>query len=200
MQVPRSGRHGINQTCIDTIRASPSCPLPPLLPTSIIIRVTNAKMKSVLAFAILAFVAHAQVPTPPEDPPQIPPPETDLPPPSDLPPVEPGPIEPPPETSPGEPEQPAPPTILTPPAPSATGDPVFGPICECGYTYCASVLQAMGTSSPRVIVSDCILTVLRCPLVGEPARRRLLQHEQGSMRGQRRPGDKRLVCFVHLPL
>lgn len=146
----------LNQTCMVAIRARPLCPLPPLLPTSLIIRVTNAKMKSVLALAILAFVAHAQVPTPPEDPPEIPPPETDLPPPSDDPPVEPGPI-PPPETSTGEPEQPAPSTILTPPAPSATGDPVFGPICECGYTYCASVLLAMGTSPRRrgCVHTDC---------------------------------------------
>ncbi|KAK7212126.1 hypothetical protein V2G26_019304 [Clonostachys chloroleuca] len=46
----------------------------------------------------------------------------------------------PPTTSPGEP----PPTIIvTNIKPTATGDPGQGAICECGYTYCSSVLMAM---------------------------------------------------------
>lgn len=99
-------------------------------------------MKPVLALAIMAYMARAQVPTPSEDPPEIPSPETDIPPRSSDPPPDPAPI-PPPQTSPGEPEQPAPSTILTPPIPTTTGDPILGPVCECGYTYCASVLMAM---------------------------------------------------------
>jgi hypothetical protein len=30
--------------------------------------------------------------------------------------------------------------------PTATGDPGQGAICECGYTYCSSVLMAMSLS------------------------------------------------------
>jgi hypothetical protein len=46
-----------------------------------------------------------------------------------------------------EPPQPSLSTVNRPPvpAPTVTGSPGQGPICQCGYTYCATVLMAMST-------------------------------------------------------
>ncbi|KAJ4251922.1 hypothetical protein NW762_011222 [Fusarium torreyae] len=74
---------------------------------------------------------------PPSDPAPVPPPPSDpapVPPPSD-----PAPVPPPASPAPPPPSNPPP----APPAPKPTGTPPEGPICECGYTYCASVLQSM---------------------------------------------------------
>jgi hypothetical protein len=89
-----------------------------------------------LAFAVLA-VGKPQNPTPtgpapiPSGPgPQIPPAGTD-------PATVPSPAQPPPSSD------PAPPASTSQAPPEQAG----GPICECGYTYCASVLMAMGKLS-----------------------------------------------------
>ena len=83
-------------------------------------------------------------PPPEQPPPDQPPPEqppAPIPPPSDEPPV---PAPPPTDEPQPEPEPPSTP-VPNVPAPTVTGGPP-GPICECGYTYCASVLQAMSES------------------------------------------------------
>lgn len=89
-------------------------------------------------------------PPPPVDPAPIPPPETDpipVPPPTEEPiPVpttepEPEPVPEPPATPVPEPP-PVDPSPVDPPVPTVTGGP-DGPICECGYTYCSSVLMGM---------------------------------------------------------
>ncbi|KND86705.1 hypothetical protein TOPH_08646 [Tolypocladium ophioglossoides CBS 100239] len=82
-----------------------------------------------LAFAALVLsLAAPQLPTPASPPPPLPPPPSGQAPPStrDAPP-------PPPDSASQSP---------APPAPTVSGGPP-GPICECGYTYCASVLLGM---------------------------------------------------------
>lgn len=97
-------------------------------------------MKPTLAFLGLIGLVLGIPQDAPEDPPELPPPADDPPAPS-----------PPPE-DPGEPgDDPPPSTILTPPAPTETGAPGQGPICQCGYTYCASVLMAMSKSLLSVL-------------------------------------------------
>ncbi|KAK0385447.1 hypothetical protein NLU13_7923 [Sarocladium strictum] len=73
----------------------------------------------------------------PQDPGPDPPPVDD--PPPDQPPA---PIPAPPTDEPPAPGPPPATPVPDVPAPTVTGGPP-GPICECGYTYCASVLQAM---------------------------------------------------------
>ncbi|KAF4991709.1 hypothetical protein FDECE_13940, partial [Fusarium decemcellulare] len=59
------------------------------------------------------------------------------------PPGAPVPVPPPPSSDPA-PQPPAPTDPApAPPAPNPTGAPSEGPICECGYTYCAQVLMSM---------------------------------------------------------
>ncbi|KAM0549823.1 hypothetical protein ACHAPJ_009262 [Fusarium lateritium] len=89
----------------------------------------------------------ADPPAPPSQPPApvpVPPSQPPAPPPSDPAPVpppssDPAPVPPPASPAPPLPSSPPP----APPAPKPTGTPPEGPICECGYTYCASVLQSM---------------------------------------------------------
>ncbi|KAH8171186.1 hypothetical protein LIA77_09967 [Sarocladium implicatum] len=105
-----------------------------------------------LALAIGLAVALPQdpVPVPPTDPAPVPPPADDPPPEQPPPDQPPAPVQPPsdeppaPAPPPTDEPQPDPPATPVPdvPAPTVTGGPP-GPICECGYTYCASVLQAM---------------------------------------------------------
>lgn len=94
---------------------------------------------SLILLSLLAL-ATAQVPTPSDPPPEIPDPET---PPSPMPPKEPEPV-----PSKPVPVDPKPTPPATPPAPTVTGAPGQGPICECGYTYCAAVLMSMSESIP----------------------------------------------------
>ncbi|KAF7561011.1 hypothetical protein G7046_g3124 [Stylonectria norvegica] len=82
---------------------------------------------------------------PPNQPPPVPLPPSSppAPPPSDPAPT-PAPAPPPTSPAPPPPAPPAPsPTTSQAPPPSGTGAPPSGPICECGYTYCAEVLMAM---------------------------------------------------------
>ncbi|ATY58624.1 hypothetical protein A9K55_002376 [Cordyceps militaris] len=77
-----------------------------------------------------------------------------------------------PSAPPGAP--PVPPPATTPPAtpaPSGTPGPTpKGPICECGYTYCASVLKAMKTpwSNKELTDAYCSTVNASCPN-GKPA-------------------------------
>ncbi|CAM1507820.1 Fc.00g046680.m01.CDS01 [Cosmosporella sp. VM-42] len=82
----------------------------------------------------------AEPPAPPPSAP-APPPPPQSPAPAPGPPQSPAPV--PPPQSPVPPPPPASPSAPTSPAPSATGTVIEGPICECGYTYCAEVLMAM---------------------------------------------------------
>ncbi|RBR13031.1 hypothetical protein FVER53590_06631 [Fusarium verticillioides] len=108
----------------------------------------------------------SEPPAPPPDPPAPAPPAPPVPPPAD-PPADPPaePSQPPPPPPPPPPSQPAPPPSgpapvpppatpapvpppdpsPPPPPPSSTAEPPppEGPICECGYTYCSSVLKDM---------------------------------------------------------
>ncbi|SPJ80214.1 uncharacterized protein FTOL_08606 [Fusarium torulosum] len=97
----------------------------------------------------------AEPPAPPADPPADPPasppasppsPPGQPPAPAPVPPSQPAPPPPTSEPAPGPPPSPAPvpPSnpAPAPPPPNPTGTP-DGTICECGYTYCASVLKAM---------------------------------------------------------
>lgn len=80
---------------------------------------------TILGLAVLAF-AKPQASDPAELPAPVPVPSSQPTPPSTPVPV--------------PPADPAP----APPASSTSPPPPDGPICECGYTYCASVLKAMG--------------------------------------------------------
>ncbi|KAK2692579.1 hypothetical protein QWA68_007384 [Fusarium oxysporum] len=86
----------------------------------------------------------SEQPAPPPDPPApAPPAPPPVPPPADPPadpPAEPSPSPPPP---PPPPSQPAPGPPPPPPSSTAEPPPPEGPICECGYTYCSSVLKDM---------------------------------------------------------
>ncbi|KAG4277250.1 hypothetical protein FPRO04_07547 [Fusarium proliferatum] len=74
---------------------------------------------------------------PPADPPADPPAEPSQPPPPSPPPA---PVPPPATPAPAPPPDPSPPP---PPSSTAEPPPPEGPICECGYTYCSSVLKTM---------------------------------------------------------
>ncbi|KAL2681275.1 hypothetical protein Neosp_008883 [[Neocosmospora] mangrovei] len=92
----------------------------------------------------------ADPPVPPAEPPAEPPVPPSPPPAPVPPPDEPAPA--PPPSSPAPVPQPPAPTdpAPAPPAPNPTGaplPPIEGPICECGYTYCAEVLMAMGINT-----------------------------------------------------
>ncbi|KAJ9417753.1 hypothetical protein QL093DRAFT_2418969 [Fusarium oxysporum] len=82
----------------------------------------------------------SEQPAPPPDPPApappAPPPPAPGPPPSG-----PAPVPPPATPAPAPPPDPNPPL---PPSSTAEPPPPEGPICECGYTYCSSVLKDMG--------------------------------------------------------
>ncbi|CVL13213.1 hypothetical protein FPRO06_09830 [Fusarium proliferatum] len=79
---------------------------------------------------------------PPADPPADPPAEPSQPPPPSPPPPPsgPAPVPPPATPAPAPPPDPSPPP---PPSSTAEPPPPEGPICECGYTYCSSVLKTM---------------------------------------------------------
>ncbi|KAL5613166.1 hypothetical protein FOVSG1_002229 [Fusarium oxysporum f. sp. vasinfectum] len=81
---------------------------------------------------------------PPAEPSQPPPPPPPPPPPSQPapvpPPSGPAPVPPPATPAPAPPPDPSPPP---PPSSTAEPPPPEGPICECGYTYCSSVLKGM---------------------------------------------------------
>ncbi|KAH7243722.1 uncharacterized protein BKA55DRAFT_692885 [Fusarium redolens] len=82
----------------------------------------------------------ADPPAEPSQPPPPPPPPPSQPDPSP-PPSGPAPVPPPATPAPAPPPDPSPPP---PPPPSSTASPPpEGPICECGYTYCSSVLKDM---------------------------------------------------------
>ncbi|CCT71828.1 uncharacterized protein FFUJ_09005 [Fusarium fujikuroi IMI 58289] len=98
----------------------------------------------------------SEPPAPPPDPPApAPPAPPPVPPPADPPaePSQPPPPPPPPPSGPAPVPPPAtpapapapPPDPSPPPPPSSTAEPPppEGPICECGYTYCSSVLKTM---------------------------------------------------------
>ncbi|EWY87411.1 hypothetical protein FOYG_11613 [Fusarium oxysporum NRRL 32931] len=83
---------------------------------------------------------------PPADPPADPPAEPSQPPPPPPPPPPPSqPAPGPPPSGPAPVPPPATPAPNPPPPPSSTAEPPppQGPICECGYTYCSSVLKDM---------------------------------------------------------
>ncbi|KAG7411497.1 hypothetical protein ACKAV7_009933 [Fusarium commune] len=81
---------------------------------------------------------------PPANPPADPPAEPSPPPPSQPapgpPPSGPAPVPPPATPAPAPPPDPSPPP---PPSSTAEPPPPEGSICECGYTYCSSVLKGM---------------------------------------------------------
>ncbi|RSL74800.1 hypothetical protein CEP51_011457 [Fusarium floridanum] len=122
----------------------------------------------------------SQPPAPPADPPVPPaeppaePPVPPSPPPAPVPPPgEPAPA--PPPSSPAPVPQPPAPTdpAPAPPAPNPTGappPPIEGPICECGYTYCAQVLMAMAKPWNEAQLSEayCKTPNANCPQ-GSPA-------------------------------
>ncbi|KAI8660182.1 hypothetical protein NCS57_00994800 [Fusarium keratoplasticum] len=124
----------------------------------------------------------SQPPAPPADPPVPPvppaeppaePPVPPSPPPAPVPPPdEPAPA--PPPSSPAPVPQPPAPTdpAPAPPAPNPTGapPPIEGPICECGYTYCAEVLMAMAKPWNEAQLSEayCKTPNANCPQ-GSPA-------------------------------
>ncbi|KAM0421562.1 hypothetical protein ACHAPT_010736 [Fusarium lateritium] len=105
----------------------------------------------------------AEPPVPPAEPP-VPPPASPAPAPVP-PPAEPAPAPPPsspaPAPQPPAPSDPAP----APPAPNPTGAPIEGPICECGYTYCAKVLMAMAKPWNEAQLSEayCKTPNANCP-------------------------------------
>ncbi|KAI9898764.1 hypothetical protein N3K66_007124 [Trichothecium roseum] len=99
-------------------------------------------MKSILVFYMFSALAVAkpQMPTPPTAPPPLSSPTEPAPvPPTEEPvPVpEPSPPGHPPDEPTKDPNQPSPP------------NPGKGPICQCGYTYCASILMGMKVPWPE---------------------------------------------------
>lgn len=86
-----------------------------------------------------------------------------------------------------------------------------GPICKCGYTYCASVLMAMSTHTCLLQPSLSSRTVRnltdlcacspndRGALDGQGIGARILQHAQGSV-PPRHAGHQRDVSPLHLSL
>ncbi|KAH7160335.1 hypothetical protein B0J13DRAFT_643894 [Dactylonectria estremocensis] len=107
----------------------------------------------------------SQPPPPPStgEPPAPPPPNPPPPPPEEPDPDPPPPSEPPSPVP--KPTDPAPP-----PPPTGTGAPHKGPICECGYTYCAAVLMDMpkAWTVPQLTQGYCSTPHASCP-GGSPA-------------------------------
>ncbi|KAI9149600.1 NAD(P) transhydrogenase [Paramyrothecium foliicola] len=109
-------------------------------------------MKFALPLAILAVLVTAKPQGPPPPPESAPPPPVSVPP-QQPPPVPipstktilspaPAPSDPAPAPAPAPVPPPPSPSAPAPPAPTTSGEP-DGAICECGYTYCASVLMTM---------------------------------------------------------
>ncbi|KAF7534837.1 hypothetical protein G7Z17_g13296 [Cylindrodendrum hubeiense] len=111
------------------------------------------------------------VPLPPTSSKPPPPPSTGEPP--SHPPPPPPPPPPPEKPAPGPPSSSAPPPPVPkptnpaphPPAPTGTVAPHQGPICECGYTYCADVLMDMPKpwTVPQLTQGYCNTPHANCP-------------------------------------
>lgn len=174
------------------------------------------------SLAVMAMAKPQQVPppSPPNEPAPQPPTPTDPPPPPNepvppapppnepvppVPPAEP-PVPPPSDPTPTPPQSPVPDPPQSPPpaspTPIGTGPSIEGPICECGYTYCAEVLMAMG-------ISPMSNSSLHCGLLAKNYHRKTVDRK-AALGGilQYTPSEmprwcatfKRDISVVHLPL